>query len=348
MICEAFQSKKSLVITLHGIRTFAPWQKDLADELGKAGFKTKSLHYGYFSSLKLILPSSRRKQIEWFRDRYTEITNEYPDVVPSVIAHSFGTYIITRALELFDGVKFDQVILCGSVVPRDYEWQPLFTGGQVNRILNECAKRDLVVRAAPFFVQDAGASGVWGFSEKNSAMLCQRFISKFGHSDYLHVLNFRQNWIPFLLGGVAPKDRPPLNNEFNWKFFVTVFLLLVLLAGGIIGVSKIAGSLITELSSEKRTQVITQPPPQMTLSSTYLRGNIEDSQGNRIAGALIRIDEFPDLLAYSTSNGDFYVGNIPVEDGTRVLVQVSATGYKEKREFVVLPGPKGFILIKGR
>src|SRR5262249_15004555 len=170
---EAFQANKSLVITLHGIRTFAPWQKDLADELGKAGFNTKSLQYGYFSSFKLVLPASRRKQIEWFRDRYTDITNEYPGVVPSIIAHSFGTYIITRALELFDGIKFDQVILCGSVAPQDYDWQPLFNNGQVKRVLNECAKRDIVVRAAPFFVQDAGPSGVWGFYETDNNRLCQ-------------------------------------------------------------------------------------------------------------------------------------------------------------------------------
>ena len=191
-------TKKDLVITLHGIRTFAPWQKDLADELGKAGFNTKSLQYGYFSSLRLIRPSQRRKSIEWFRDQYTQISREYPDVVPSIIAHSFGTYLVARALEMFDGIKFDQVILCGSIVPQDYDWNQLFENGQVNRVLNECAKKDIVVKAAPFFVQDAGPSGAHGFDQNSDGALCQRSISKFGHSDYLHVLNFTNNWFPFL------------------------------------------------------------------------------------------------------------------------------------------------------
>ena len=103
MSTTEFHADKELVITLHGIRTFAPWQKDLADELGKAGFHTKSLQYGYFSALKLIRPSQRRKHIEWLRDQYTQITREYPGVVPSIIAHSFGTYMVSRALEVFDG-----------------------------------------------------------------------------------------------------------------------------------------------------------------------------------------------------------------------------------------------------
>lgn len=225
---------KRLVITLHGIRTFAPWQKDLSDELGKAGFNTKSLQYGYFSSLKLIWPSRRRKQIEWFREQYTHIINEYPGITPSIIAHSFGTYMVARALEIFDGIRFDHVILCGSIIPQDFSWQELFDDGQVRRVLNECARKDIVVKAAPFFIQDAGASGAYGFTLQDDNRLCQRTIRKFGHSDYLYVLNFKEVWIPFLKGGNQPRDRlstPP----FNWRIWISKTILLLLLT--VLGVS---------------------------------------------------------------------------------------------------------------
>ena len=234
---------KQLVITLHGIRTFAPWQKELADELGKAGFFTKSLQYGYFSGLKMIRPNQRKKQLDWFRDQYALIRKEYPDTIPSIIAHSFGTYIIAKTLEAFDGIKFDQMILCGSIIPQDYDWQALFGSGQVKRVLNECARKDFVVQAAPYFIQDAGPSGVYGFDQSNNVFLCQRFIDKFGHSDYLHVLNFTENWFPFLKGGSPPKDRPSLNKGFNWKFWFARITMLMCLIGFVIAGIALMGRL---------------------------------------------------------------------------------------------------------
>jgi len=218
---------RKLVITLHGIRTFAPWQKELADELGRAGFESKTLDYGFFGALKLMLPWKRRAQVRWFLGKYTEIKNAHPYTTPCIIAHSFGTYLIAQSLEQYS-LKFDQIILCGSIIPRDYDWNALFTLGQVKRVLNECAKKDIVVKAAPFFIRDAGPSGAHGFEQQCNQFLCQRFVSKFRHSDYLHSLNFTESWIPFLKGGPAPSNRPPLNRKLNWKFWLTVIAFFLL------------------------------------------------------------------------------------------------------------------------
>jgi tetratricopeptide (TPR) repeat protein len=234
-----YSDKKPLVISLHGIRTFAPWQKVLADELGAKGFESKTLDYGFLGALKVILPWKRKAQVKWFRDEYT---SKIPDGnLPSIICHSFGTYLVARAMENYEGIKFDQIILCGSIIPPDYDWQVLFDRGQVKRVLNECAKKDLVVKASPFFISDAGPSGAYEFDIKNDPRLCQRSVSKFGHSDYLHLLNFRDNWLPFLKGGPPPKDLPPLNKTFNWKIWLTITLLFLLLLSLIIGVAFYAG-----------------------------------------------------------------------------------------------------------
>jgi len=127
------KEEKKLVITLHGIRTLAPWQAKLSDELGKAGFNTESLQYGRYGLFGFLRKSQRRKKIHWFREQYTQITKEYPDVIPSIIAHSFGTYIVANVLELYDGIRFNQVILCGSIIPEDYDWSQLFNNEQVKR-----------------------------------------------------------------------------------------------------------------------------------------------------------------------------------------------------------------------
>ena len=227
------EDHRPLVITLHGIRTFAAWQIELTDELNKSGMLTKTHRYGYFSALKLIRPSRRKAEVERFREEYTHLIKEYPNQSPSIIAHSFGTYIVTKSLELYDGIRFDQVILCGSIVARDYDWKSLFESRQVNRVLNEGAKKDIFVKAAPYFILDSGASGAYGFHQRDER-LCQRFIDRFGHSDYLHRLNYTTNWIPFLRGSLPPTDRPPKNRAFNWRFWLTQTTLLISLIGLVI------------------------------------------------------------------------------------------------------------------
>ena len=221
------RSSKRPVITLHGIRTHAKWQLDLDKELSAADFITVPLNYGFFGILKLILPWKRRKQVKWFREKYTNIQREYLDSVPSIIAHSFGTYIVAKSLELYDGVRFDTVILCGSIIPTDFDWQTIIQNGQVRRVLNECAKKDIVVKAAPYVIHDAGASGAYGFDIRNE-QICQRYISKFGHSDYLHRLNFATSWIKFLEGGPSPNNRIFSPTRKNWRFWITVTVSMLL------------------------------------------------------------------------------------------------------------------------
>jgi hypothetical protein len=321
------QTDKKLVITLHGIRTFAPWQKDLADELSKAGFYTKSLHYGYFSGIKLILPSRRKKQIEWLRDQYTQITREYPGVVPSIIAHSFGTYMVASALEMFDGIKFDQIILCGSIIPQDFNWDELVNSNQINRVLNECAKKDIVVRIAPWFIQDAGSSGAHGFDQQ-SAGLYQRFVSKFGHSDYLHTLNFTANWFPFLRGSSAPRNRPPGSQRVNWRFWVTAVFSLLLLSGLIIGAVKISQPLINRLNNTvTNTNISTNPP--IIKDSIILSGTVVDSSERPIQEAQVSIDEMPGMKPVETStDGVFSIPDIAKKYGESVRIRVVKNGYQ--------------------
>jgi hypothetical protein len=320
------QTEKPLVITLHGIRTFAPWQKELADELGKAGFYTKSLQYGHYGIFGLLRKSQRRKKIEWLREQYTQITREYPDVVPSIIAHSFGTYMIANVLELYDGIQFDQVVLCGSVIPQDYNWQELVKRNQVKRVLNDCAEKDIVVKAAPFFIKDAGSSGAYGFKRDNDDHFHQRFIAKFGHSDYLHVLNFTTNWIPYLKGGKAPQNRPPLNREFNWKYAITTVLFLLLLSGLVLGGVKIAQLFTSQPDNKPADTNSNHNAPVKETAS--LQGIVIDQNDRPIQEVKITIDEMPGMKAVETStDGVFSINGIPLKYGESVRLRGIKEGY---------------------
>jgi len=225
-------SYSKLVLSLHGIRTRGAWQKVLNPELEDAGFRHVPLDYGFFRAIKLLIPRLRERQVEWFRDEYTRIRDRYPREIPSVIAHSFGTYLVAYALERYREIVFDRVIFSGSIVRRDFDWSRAVSSGQINGLLNECAKRDIWVRLAAWMISDAGPSGVRGFTDLANGAIRERHHELLKHSDYLYPLNYRDNWIPFLKRG-DPHELQPINHmQVNRRFvalLIGAIILVILL-----------------------------------------------------------------------------------------------------------------------
>ena len=87
---------------------------------------------------------------------------------PSVIAHSFGTYLVTRALSDFEGARLHALILFGSIVSETFDWATMVARGQVTwtRMRNEVGAHAAAVRFAAAlrrFGYPYGESGVTGF-----------------------------------------------------------------------------------------------------------------------------------------------------------------------------------------
>src|SRR5262245_40357903 len=103
---------RSIVVSVHGIRTRGAWQKQLTASLNRAGFTHEPLDFGFFRAVQMLWPPARQSQIDWFRDQYTRISGEaQPNTQISVVAHSFGTYLVTRSVERFPEIILDRVIL---------------------------------------------------------------------------------------------------------------------------------------------------------------------------------------------------------------------------------------------
>ncbi|GEM_PF-1486696 len=105
-------------------------------------------------------------------------------------------------------------------------------------------------------------------------------------------------------------------------------------------------------------QPSSQPLPSPTVEeTTYLRGQVNDADGNPISGATVKVDEIngkPPMHTTTTGNGGFIIDKIPARIGVRVRVYVSKEGYVSIRgvstddQYVELPGPLTIKLRKTR
>jgi hypothetical protein len=190
---------KRVLITLHGINTRGTWQKLLIPFMTKLEDRwiLYPLDYDYFGPLALLAPKSRQKKIDWFRAEYTNICLNEDVKYPSIIAHSFGTYIVGEALKKYPQIYFDKVILCGSILPQKYDWNSLVVEKRVNSVKNDYGSLDIWPSVARHIISHAGSSGKEGFVQTNEHIDNCKF-EKYKHSNYFHPLHFKSHWIPFL------------------------------------------------------------------------------------------------------------------------------------------------------
>jgi serine/threonine-protein kinase len=197
------QKLASTVVTLHGIRTHASWQRAFAEVGSRAGFHCRldRWNFGYFTIFQFLMPWSRQAKLNWFRGTYHDefgdrATSPLSDEHPSIVAHSFGTYILGNALLRYPYLRFNKVILCGSILPEEFPWEVLIDRGQVQAVRNEFGSRDFWSHVAPWMVPGTGRSGVTGFTSTHTRLHQERF--DFSHSEYFERGHMEERWLPFL------------------------------------------------------------------------------------------------------------------------------------------------------
>jgi hypothetical protein len=200
-----------MIISVHGIRTAGRWQKSLADRLSIFGIKHRAHDFGWYSLFQFAAHSSRQRKINEFYEFYGALSREQGlgiDLAnyrsrPSIILHSFGTYIVGYAMQKYQDIRFDKVILCGSILPVDFDWSTLFHRDQVNFVRNEYGVRDRWTAIVGHFIQGSGASGSEGFQSLSSVVSQERF-EYFDHSDYFTAAHIENHWLPILQREPSP------------------------------------------------------------------------------------------------------------------------------------------------
>lgn len=191
------------VITVHGIRLNNRWYEKFEDiqEVKEANIQFEFFEYGFFGFYKFLIPSQREKIIDKFCTFYSDTIKDtnYP---PSVIAHSFGTYIVLMAMKRHDSIKFNSIIFCGSILNSKLDFRDFFSKGQIKFLLNDHGNREWFLKFTRYIINKyCGSAGNNGFQDippKYKNIFQNRKNYK-RHSDYFLPLHMKTHWLPTLL-----------------------------------------------------------------------------------------------------------------------------------------------------
>jgi hypothetical protein len=247
-----------LVLLVHGINTVATWQDELQalarreglDAQGTEPLRVVPVDIGIISPVLFAFPLVWRwAPVRRFLQQYDSLRAQYPNCRMSVVAHSFGTYVVYRALRWRRRVSFDCMIMAGSLLKRAPNWGSIFGFGgrpkRVNLLINDIAVRDHWVLLARVFIPFMGPSGLLGFRGMPEPEVTNRRFAG-GHNDLLTEEHYKSFWLPVLTrreitrGPGAARDVPRAFRAVALGAGIlrgAYFMLLLWLSGLLFGVS---------------------------------------------------------------------------------------------------------------
>lgn len=195
----ASNPSSTTLLLLHGIQTDGTWHKLVENELRDIdNLNVVSLGYECVTALQLACP--------WRKGPIDKITREMRDALYLdqgsrfvVIAHSFGTYILSKIISSHPDIEFERIILCGSIINTSFRWDTYTKHMKPNSIINDVGTKDFYPVLATFSTFGYGASGRRGFM--NSRVKDRYF--NYGHSDFFieHNKHIERFWKPLIKDG---------------------------------------------------------------------------------------------------------------------------------------------------
>lgn len=238
----ASKGPKPLILFVHGIRDPGFWTRDLCQLFEEHGFVAKAIGYGVFDAFRFLL-GFRRRPVATVKQQILNAIAEsaVPGAEVTIIAHSFGTYIVSRILDDDPNIKIARLVMCGGIVPQTFRWDKLarFNVQKLRpklQIINEHSARDvwpILARHATYGFGDSGTTGCANMID------VQNRRHDMPHSGYLKLDFARSYWIPPIVHGHGLKypKVPPRN---PWYFFLTKSPVR-LISAAIIGIATYAG-----------------------------------------------------------------------------------------------------------
>lgn len=205
-IAPGLTQYRHAVITIHGMRTTGAWQKALTPIFQDNFIRHIPVDYDYrVASVCWPMTTSTISKVV---DKVVAATEEHRlhcEAPPSVIAHSFGSLSIGRALKVRPSLTLTRAILFGCILPRDYPWSRIMDNGQIQSVLHEIGGEDPWPKT-PFrrLIVGSGSAGRDGFLDLADGRVVERKNEWTAHSDLQSAPTYRKVWIPFLVSGSLP------------------------------------------------------------------------------------------------------------------------------------------------
>lgn len=177
---------KEVILVLHGIRDHGEWQESVNKVLSQIPQTVViPLKYEFFDTLRFWFPIlTRRAPIKRVLKALRDVQGQdnFRGARISVIAHSFGTYIITKILDENPDISLHRLVLCGAVVSRRFNWTRYRRQVDNGNIINDCGIKDIWPVLAQSVSFGYGASGIYGFG---CPSVKDRW-HEFGHTGFLN------------------------------------------------------------------------------------------------------------------------------------------------------------------
>ena len=200
--------KNGVLVSIHGLLSRAEWNMEIAPIASNQGWIVAPCVYDTNTPDLLFNSRKRNKVVEEFREWIYDIQKRFDNKI-SIIAHSFGSYIVGAYLTGFDNeecppVCFNSIILTGSILNPEFDWEK-YRGLSVGKVYNTIAPNDEYVKFLPNadwkkligMSKLFGRSGVEGFNNE-SQMLVQSSNEIFTHTNTIKRDILETKWLPFL------------------------------------------------------------------------------------------------------------------------------------------------------
>lgn len=213
-------NRKRALITIHGIRTSADWNAEVCLNASANGWIAAPFNYGYVEATIFANMSQRREIVDKFREFAIRINKDFNVDDISVLAHSFGTYILMSYINGFNDtpVRFGTAILTGAILNENIDLSVL--SNRVSMFVNEKAPNDEWAGKAKIanFGQDKlfGKAGINGFSSAHQNLI-QSSSDIFTHNNVIKRDVIVQRWLPTLeafCGTMRRKSKDRQNYPF--------------------------------------------------------------------------------------------------------------------------------------
>lgn len=209
-----------LLVTIHGLLSTAKWNSELAPIASSQNWIFAPYVYENNGVDLLINTKKRKVLVDNFREWLYDIYMRYESPV-SVIAHSFGTYILASYITGFKEflpVQLNVAILTGSILTPNFDWE-LHRGVKIARVRNEIAPNDQWVKHMPkikWIDSDSlyGNSGVIGFNKKSNILIEPR-NDIFTHNNVIKRDVIERHWFPYLMSNRFAYHEEGMNYIIN-------------------------------------------------------------------------------------------------------------------------------------